>query len=67
MEETGDRIQIEELTLPKGLESNQGFRLVEQEWEAGRGFGEGCGHEGQEEAELDCTQVSRGACLPLIY
>jgi len=37
VEETGDRIQIEELTLPKGLESNHGFRLREQEWEVGRG------------------------------
>ncbi len=46
VEETGDRIRIEELTLPKGLESNQGFRLLEQEWEAGSGFGEGCGDAG---------------------
>ena len=46
VEETGDRIQIEELTLPKGVESNQGFRQVEQEWQAGSGFGESCGDVG---------------------
>ncbi len=46
VEETGDRIQIEELTLPKGVESNQGFRLLEQEWQAGSGFGESCGDAG---------------------
>ena len=46
VEETGDRIQIGELTLPKGVESNQGFRQVEQEWQAGSGFGESCGDVG---------------------